>query len=274
MDLCMKREQKLRTEGNTVEANALSAVGFSVMNLMAKVMELLQSNGCIHVGSLMLEAVKASMSKGSDDWESLILCTESIHALVDEVRIKSTASDNTEQLETINKTGKKLDKKEQAELANERKKRKRENVCAKKQEEANEKRKCCAKQRTESQSIFQSPKIHQAEHYMETSNGDRNTILMATNNFKNREERRRRQTKKKSQINEKPNCLPQSNIPDSNLQVIPNFPDDNNFTGPISAEALMEEYEESDSSNPTTLPSFPVCCKYLFDTRDYIYLMS
>lgn len=41
----MKREQKLRAEGNIIEANALSAVGFSIMNLMAKVMELLQSNG-------------------------------------------------------------------------------------------------------------------------------------------------------------------------------------------------------------------------------------
>uniref|UniRef100_A0A8R1TNN9 Uncharacterized protein n=1 Tax=Onchocerca volvulus TaxID=6282 RepID=A0A8R1TNN9_ONCVO len=102
MDLCMKREQKLRREGSTVEAN-----------LMAKMIELLQSNECIHVGSLMLGAVKASISKGSHDWETLLLYTKSIYALVDEVRIKSTASDSMEQLETINKTRKKLDKKDQ-----------------------------------------------------------------------------------------------------------------------------------------------------------------
>lgn len=39
---------------------------------------------------------------------------------------------------------------------------------AKKQEEANKKRKCRAMQRTESQS-FLYPPTHQAEHYMEAS---------------------------------------------------------------------------------------------------------
>uniref|UniRef100_A0A8R1XR04 Uncharacterized protein n=1 Tax=Onchocerca volvulus TaxID=6282 RepID=A0A8R1XR04_ONCVO len=115
---------------------------------------------------------------------------------------------------------------------------------------------------------FNSQINDKATATVQSSKGDRSAIwlIMAANKFKNRQEGRRRQTKKKSQINEKPNCLPQPNVPDTNLQVIHNLPDDNNFTGPISAEALMEECEESDSSNPTTLPSFPVqqdanhCC--------------
>lgn len=41
----MKREQRLRAEGNMIEANALSTVGFAVMNLMAQVVELLKTNG-------------------------------------------------------------------------------------------------------------------------------------------------------------------------------------------------------------------------------------
>lgn len=45
MDLCVKQEQKLRIEGNIVEANALNTGGFSVINLIAKVIELLRSNG-------------------------------------------------------------------------------------------------------------------------------------------------------------------------------------------------------------------------------------
>ncbi|VDO83165.1 unnamed protein product [Onchocerca flexuosa] len=64
----------------------------------------------------MLEAVKATISKVSYDWGSLSLCIQCIHALVNEVRMKKTALSNMEQLGTINKTRKKLDKKEQAEV--------------------------------------------------------------------------------------------------------------------------------------------------------------
>ncbi|EFO20520.2 hypothetical protein LOAG_07968 [Loa loa] len=260
MDLCMKREQKLRAEGNIIEANALSTVGFSVMNLMAKVMELLQSNECIHVGSLMLEAVKASMNKGSNEWESLILCTTSIHALIDEVRMKNEDLDDNKQLKVKDETEKNLDKKELAtKLANERKKRKLEAALARKQEEANEMRKRRrAMQRTESHSVFSPPITYKAKNYMETSDDDKNTnkntiLIMAANKYKIRKEERQRQTERKSQISQERKCLPQSNV-----SVISNLLDDKNFTGPISAEALMEECEESDSSNSITLPSFPV----------------
>lgn len=59
---------------------------------------------CIHVGSLILEAVKTSMNKGSDEWESLILCARSIHALIDEIQMKSADLNSTKQLETKSKT--------------------------------------------------------------------------------------------------------------------------------------------------------------------------
>ncbi|MCP9260034.1 hypothetical protein DINM_003279 [Dirofilaria immitis] len=169
MDLCMKREQKLRVEGNIVEANALNTVGFSVMNLIAKVMDLLQSNECIHVGSLILEAVKVLMDKGSDDWGSLILCAESIHALVEEVRLKSAGLINVEQPKTLNKTENKLDKKEHAT-----------------KQEANEKRKCRVMQRTESQIVLHSSVVHQAANYLNATNRDGSAVLMAANKFKNR----------------------------------------------------------------------------------------
>ncbi|KAM3721031.1 hypothetical protein ACO02O_08880 [Dirofilaria immitis] len=267
MDLCMKREQKLRVEGNIVEANALNTVGFSVMNLIAKVMDLLQSNECIHVGSLILEAVKVLMDKGSDDWGSLILCAESIHALVEEVRLKSAGLINVEQPKTLNKTENKLDKKEHAtKLARERKKRKWEAVFAKKQQEANEKRKCRVMQRTESQIVLHSSVVHQAANYLNATNRDGSAVLMAANKFKNRQEERRWQTKKNPHINEETSSSSQSNVSDTNFHGIPNLPDDKRFIGPIRAEALMEGCEESDSSNSTTLPVFPVqrnsnhCC--------------
>ncbi|KAK6114588.1 hypothetical protein QQG55_56710 [Brugia pahangi] len=196
MDLCMKREQKLRLEGNIIEANALSTVGFSIMNLIAKVMELLQLN----------EAVKASMSKGSNEWESLILCAGSIHALIDEVRIKSAGLDDVGQLKMISEAEKKLDKKELA-----------------------------AKQASDA------------------------ILIMAANKYKLRKEERQKQIERKSQANDECRSS-QSNVLHTNLQVInviPNLPDARSFTGPISAEALME-CEESDLSNSITLPSFPV----------------
>lgn len=62
----------------------------------------------------MLEAIKASMNKGSDEWESLVLCAGSIHALIDEVQMKSADLNGVEQLEMINETKKKLDKEERA----------------------------------------------------------------------------------------------------------------------------------------------------------------
>uniref|UniRef100_A0A0R3S1G3 C2H2-type domain-containing protein n=1 Tax=Elaeophora elaphi TaxID=1147741 RepID=A0A0R3S1G3_9BILA len=273
MDLCMKREQKLRVEGNIVEANALSAVGFSVMNLLGKVMELLRSNECIRIGSLILEAAKGLMNKGSDEWESLILCTESIHALVDEIRIKTADLNNVKQL-GVNKTEMQLNKKEHImKLANKRKRRKLEAIYGRKQEEANGKRKRHMMQRTESHSILHPPITHQASveaSSVSTKEGGENAILiMAANKFRIRKEERQRQVKKESQINENRECLPQSNekseclsqsnVSDRNLKVMPNLLDDKSFTGPISAEALMEECEEPDSINSLTLPSFPVC---------------
>lgn len=60
----------------------------------------------------MLDAVKTSINKGSNEWESLILCMGSIHALIDEVRMKSVNLDDTEEQETENKAEKILDKKE------------------------------------------------------------------------------------------------------------------------------------------------------------------
>ncbi|KAK6114587.1 hypothetical protein QQG55_56710 [Brugia pahangi] len=259
MDLCMKREQKLRLEGNIIEANALSTVGFSIMNLIAKVMELLQLNECIHVGSLILEAVKASMSKGSNEWESLILCAGSIHALIDEVRIKSAGLDDVGQLKMISEAEKKLDKKElAAKLAKERRKRKLDAVLIRKQEEANEMRKRRhAMQQTEAHSVF-TPSI--TYQYTETSDQASDAILiMAANKYKLRKEERQKQIERKSQANDECRSS-QSNVLHTNLQVInviPNLPDARSFTGPISAEALME-CEESDLSNSITLPSFPV----------------
>uniref|UniRef100_A0A1I8EEC1 Uncharacterized protein n=1 Tax=Wuchereria bancrofti TaxID=6293 RepID=A0A1I8EEC1_WUCBA len=261
MELCMKREQKLRVEGNIIEANALSTVGFSIMNLIAKVMELLQLNECIHVGSLILEAVKASMSKGSNEWESLILCAGSIHALIDEVRIKSEGLDDVGQLKMISEAEKKLDKKELAtKLAKERRKRKLDAVLTRKQE-ANEMRKRRhAMQQTEAHSVFTPPITYQAKNYTETSDEASDAILiMAANKYKLRKEERQKQIERKSQANDE-RKLSQSNVLHTDLQgtnVIPNSPDARSFTGPISAEALME-CEESDSSNSITLPSFSV----------------
>ncbi|KAL3999095.1 hypothetical protein ACH3XW_17760 [Acanthocheilonema viteae] len=258
MNLCMKREQKLRTEGSIAEANALSTISFPVTKLIAKGMELLRSNECMHVGSLILEAVKTSMNEGSVEWESLILCAESIYALVDEVRMKS-ADLNTKQQEMINKAEKKFDKEKHiTKLANERKKRKLEAMYEKKQEEANEKRKCRVAQQAESQSIFHPQITSQAEHYMEAPNGGANAILiMAANKFRIRkDERRRQKVKGKSQINEERTCLLQSNVSDPSLQALPNLADDKSFTGPINAEVLMEEYAESDLINSVTLPTF------------------
>lgn len=224
MDLCMKREQKLRLEGNIIEANALSTVGFSIMNLIAKVMELLQLNECIHVGSLILEAVKASMSKGSNEWESLILCAGSIHALIDEVRIKSADLDDVGQLKMISEAEKKLDKKElAAKLAKERRKRKLDAVLTRKQEEANEMRKRRhAMQQTEAHSVF-TPSI--TYQYTETSDQASDAILiMAANKYKLRKEERQKQIERKSQANDECRSS-QSNVLHTNLQVIPNLPD-------------------------------------------------
>lgn len=51
---------------------------------------------------------------------------------------------------------------------------------------------------------------------------------------------------------------------------MPNLSDDKSFTGPISAETLMEEYEKFDPIKSVPLPSsLPVCFEYLFDTDNF-----
>uniref|UniRef100_A0A915Q021 Uncharacterized protein n=1 Tax=Setaria digitata TaxID=48799 RepID=A0A915Q021_9BILA len=258
MDLCMKREQKLRLAGNILEADALSTVGFTIMNMMAKVMELLQSDESINVGALMLEAVKASINKGSNEWESLILCTESICALVNEVRGKKRISTL---VEGADKVGKKLNEaKHVGKETSTGKKRKSETVSAEKQEKECGKRKRVTTERTDP-NLIHSKTTHQAEHRMENSNDDGNVILMAGNKFKSRQGGRWKQIEEKSPITEQPVHSLQKNVSDANPKssnIAPNLIDDKNFTGPISAEALMEECEEADSNNPATLLPIPV----------------
>ncbi|VDK86716.1 unnamed protein product [Litomosoides sigmodontis] len=254
-DLCMRWEQKLRADGNIIEANAFRVVRFSVMKLIEKALESLQSNDLIHVGSLLLEAVRESMDKGSSEWESLIVCTASIYALIDEVVMKGGDLNFTKQLEMINETEKPLDKEKHIiKLAKERKKRKLEAAYAKKQERANEKRKRLMADRRESHSIFNTAKSNKTKHYMDGGNA---ILLMTANKFRIRKEEKRRQVRKKSQADEERRCLPQSSVSDRSLQVVNSF-DGNSFAGPINADALMEECEEPDPINAVALPSFPV----------------
>ncbi|VDM97308.1 unnamed protein product [Thelazia callipaeda] len=259
MDLLMKREQTLRIAGNTTEANALNAVGFAVINLIAKAVELLESNESVHLGSLLLDALKVSMHKKNNEWENLVLCMESIINLIDQVRKISEVSKCREQEKrSTQPTSAITDKNEYiVEIVNRRKKRKLDGVSSRKHKvESGQRRQETNETYSNliSYSSISPQKFSKVSHQASTPQQSKNHVKIFSENEKSKvniycEDRGIKHSgrvgKNKLNREDKVRVL-QSNTADFSIVPTSIYTDVNI---PISAEALMEECRNN-SNNP------------------------